>query len=128
PNRNELELNIRELKIILLQLFAVQKESSLSAVSQTISLILENSKKFFTEKEKKTLGANIDQFFSSYLSIDAQTVFKQDVFNEILINYLDIITELRSEHINIKLDQWIYFCSHMKYPEISRYTSILKEK
>lgn len=85
-------------------------------------------KKFFTEKEKKTLGANIDQFFSSYLSIDAQTVFKQDVFNEILINYLDIITELRSEHINIKLDQWIYFCSHMKYPEISRYTSILKEK
>lgn len=127
-DRNELELNIRELKIILLQLFAVQKESSLPAVSQTISLILENSKKFFTEKEKKTLGANIDQFFSSYLSIDAQTVFKQDVFNEILINYLDIITELRSEHINIKLDQWIYFCSHMKYPEISRYTSILKEK
>lgn len=125
-DRNELELNIRELKIILLQLFAVQKESSLPAVSRTISLILENSKKFFTKKEKETLGINVDQFFSSYLSIDNQTVFKQDIFNEILINYLDIITKLRNERINVKLDQWIHFCARSKYSEINRYESILK--
>ncbi|HGF7991474.1 SIR2 family protein [Enterococcus faecium] len=124
-NKKEINVSVRDLKVILLQLFAVQKESTLNLISRIIFMILRDSKNFFTDKEKETISFNIDQFYILFLSIENQTVFNKDVFIEIVINYLNIIYELKKMGISVDEQQWKEYCSQSSYSEIQKFNFIL---
>ena len=124
-NKKEINVSVRDLKVILLQLFAVQKESTLNLISRIIFMILRDSKNFFTDKEKETISFNIDQFYILFLSIENQTVFDKDVFIEIVINYLNIIYELKKMGISVDEQQWKEYCSQSSYSEIQKFNFIL---
>ena len=124
---SEIESNVGDLKVMLIQLFAVQKEASLYHVSRTIFLILRDNPSFFTKKELNIITYNVEQFFNLYIDIPEQEVFEKQKFIDIAENYLEIVIELSELNYTVDLEKWINWCSLSNYPEIKKYAFELNE-
>ncbi len=123
--QKEICCDVRELKLLLLQFFTVQRESSLLYVSKTIFLILKEKPNFFTKKELTTITYSVNQFFKIYVNDSNQEVFELEKLIDIVNNYLNIVELLSNMGYEVNKKQWVEWCSNSQYPEIKRFAYVL---
>lgn len=123
--RKEIEINVRNAKVLLLQLFSVHKEASLLDVSIVISLILKEKPNFFTNIELNDISQKVRLFFEMYVEKTEQDVFDAFALTEIIINYLKIVQLLKDLKIDIDHERWLKWSAESIHPEIKRYSFIL---
>lgn len=125
-NKREITVNIRETKVLILNLFSVHKESCLESVSKVIGLILENDINFFTSREIKVIIEDVNRFYKLYLSGNGQNVFENTLLIKIIENFLNIVLMLKIKNKEIDTEQWITYSENSQYPEIYVYAYKLK--
>ena len=116
--KGELEVDLSQLKSIILNLFIYRKEASLSEVTKSLGLILKNAPDFFNEKDLSIIVTTLNLILDD---------IKNDYYDNILVKYelLSNLARLAGEiynkgiiNINEKLELWRVFIKEHRMPEV----------